>query len=169
MLIHPSKRMSNVVSTVSRMFGLVLNEREKDSESKTGTRLLLAGPNSSGKTSLLFEYAVSYAEQEETVLFTAPKPISRLPLFVNGRSQPKPGILKLINFVYLATYTDLINFFAKVHLSETRTSLHGRPKHVLIDDFDSYFQEECSRTEETNRIAKCLAYIVDAVEYFSER
>ena len=164
-LIDLFNSMSDVVSTVSRLFRSILSGGEKGSNEPT--RLLLAGPVSSGKTSLLFEYAISYAERGEAVLFIAPKPISRLPLFVNGRSQPKAGTLKLINFVYLPTSTEFIDFFSRVHLSRNRSS-YGRPKHLLIDDFDSYFQEKCPRTEDTTRIAKCLAYIIDAVEYFSK-
>ena len=130
---------------------------------------MLFGPSSCGKTSLLFEYAFNCAEKGDYVLFIVPKPLMRLPLFVNERKQPDAMVLKRINMVYLANCDELTDYFANVHLDKVRNSPIGRTRHVLIDDFHSYFREKGSRTEDTNRLAKCMAYIIDAAEFWSKR
>ena len=129
---------------------------------------VLSGPRSSGKTSLLFEYAFRCAEGGDTVLYIAPKPLTRLPLLVNGRVQPNSEVLKRINMIYLSSFDELINYFSNVHLEKIRSSPQGRSRHLLIDDFDRYFQEKGTRTEETSRLAKCMAYIIDALDFWSK-
>lgn len=129
---------------------------------------MLVGPNSCGKTSLLFEHAITCAENGDSVVFIAPETFTKLPLFVNERKQPSTGVLKRINMVYLANYVELIEYFASGHVDNSRNPQVGYSRHVLVDDFDWYFQEKKTRTEDTNRLATCMAYMVDALKFWSK-
>ncbi|XP_028405640.1 uncharacterized protein LOC114528216 [Dendronephthya gigantea] len=129
---------------------------------------VLAGPKSCGKTSLLFEHAITCAENGDSVLFIAPKVFTKLPLFVNGRKQPSTVVLERIYIVYLANYVELIEYFASAHLDRSQNPRVVYSRHVLIDDFDWYFQEKKTRTEDTNRLAKCMAYMIDALKFWSK-
>ena len=166
--------MANNGSCLTKLLRLSLGKKyeEKLSPSnESGTLVkgqVLGGPNSCGKTSLLFEYAVNCAEKSDYVLFIAPKPLTKLPVFVNRRKQPNSIVLKRINMVYLANYAELTNYFANAHLEKVRNSPVGKTRHVLIDDFDWYFQEKGTRTEDITRFAKCLAYIIDAITFWSK-
>ena len=129
---------------------------------------VVCGPSSCGKTSLLFEYAFSCAENEDYVLFVSPKPLVKLPLFVNGRTQPNSVVLKRINIAYLGNYVELTEYFANAHLDRIKNSSLGKTRHVLIDDFDWYFREKGTWTQDITRFAECFAYIVDAIEFWSK-
>ena len=82
--------------------------------------------------------------------------------------KPNAMVLKRINIVYLASYVELIAYFANAHVDKTRNSPVGRTRHVLIDDFDWYIREKGTKTEDTIRVAKCLAYIIDAIKFWSK-
>ena len=162
--------MVSSASCLSKLLKLPLGgQYEENLSSNQNARVVkgqvLGGPNSCGKTSLLFEYAFKCAEKGDYVLFIAPKPLTKLPLFVNGRKQPNSIVLKRINMAYLANYTELTSYFASVHHEGRNVA---RTRHVLIDDFDWYFKERGTRTEDINRFAKCLAYIIDAITFWSK-
>jgi hypothetical protein len=89
-------------------------------------------------------------------------------LFVNERTQPDSPVLKRINIAYLRSYVELTEYFANAHVEKISKSSLGKTRHVLIDDFDWYFREKGTRTEDITRVAKCLAYVVDAVEFWSK-
>lgn len=59
---------------------------------------------SSGKTSLLFQHAISCAEQGQRVLFLSPSPLKQLPLLSSDykQSQPHPSTLERIHLRYAA-------------------------------------------------------------------
>ena len=163
--------MADTACCLSKLLRLSARRKFNENLSHKNGRVeghLLGGPSMCGKTSFLFEYAFNCAENGDYVLLIAPKPFTKLPLFINGRWQPNPMVLERINIVYLANYMELTAYFANAHLGKIRDSSLGKAGHVLIDDFDWYFREKSSRADNITRLAKCLTYIVDAIEFWSK-
>lgn len=131
-------------------------------------RILLVGPSSCGKSSLLFEYAIHCAEKGDFVLFISPKPILKLPLFVNGRTLPNVAVLKRINMLNLANVEELVEYFSNIHLDGQRKLTVNKTRHVIIDHFGEYFMTKGRQMTEATCAATCLAYIVDALEFWSK-
>ena len=55
----------------------------------------------SGKTSLLFQHAISRAEQGQKVLFVSPSPLEQLPLLCSDQDKPRPSVLERIHLKYI--------------------------------------------------------------------
>lgn len=119
-------------------------------------KILLCGPPEVGKTSLLFETALSYADEGKHVLFICPKKLSKLPLLAHGRTQPSSGTLKNIQMVYLGTKEEFLNYMASIHMSTARVS-HA----IIVDNIDAYFPANM-RNEDLSLVAKIFALTVDA-------
>ena len=119
-------------------------------------KILLCGPASSGKTSLLFELALSFADEGKHVLYICPKKFSKLPLLAHGRAQPASGTLKYIQIIYLETREDFLNYMASVHFSTSRLF-----SALIVDDVNAYFPATI-RNEDLSLVAKVFALTVDA-------
>ena len=119
-------------------------------------RIMLCGPPASGKTSLLFELALSFAEEEKHVLYICPKKLSTLPLLANGRTQPSSETLRLIQMVYLETKEDYLNYIASIHFSTSR-----KFSSIIVDDLSAYLPATI-RNEDFSSVAKLFALTVDA-------
>ena len=119
-------------------------------------KILLCGPPEVGKTSLLFETALSFADEGKHVLFICRKKLSKLPLLAHGRTQPSSVTLKNIQMVYLETKEEFLNYMASIHMSTARVS-HA----IIVDNIDAYFPANM-RNEDLSLVAKIFALTVDA-------
>lgn len=128
-----------------------------DSRKTSGLdKFMLCGPLSSGKTSLLFELALSLADEEKHVLYVCPKKFSKLPLLAHGRPQPSSGTLNYIQMVYLETREEFLKYMACIHFSTSRLFTA-----VIVDDISGYFPATI-RNEDLSLVAKVFALTVDA-------
>jgi len=154
---------------LSRLFGInqpfepTENAKEStssllfDSRKTSGfDKILLCGPASSGRTSLLFELALTFADDEKHVLFICPKKFSKLPLLAHGRTQPTSGTLNYIQMVYLETREEFLNYMASIHFSTSRLF-----SAVIVDDISTYLPATI-RNEDLSVVAKVFALTVDA-------
>ena len=128
-------------------------------EAFNSTKLLLCGPPSCGKTSLLFELALSFAEEGKHVLFVCPRKLERLPLRVSGRARPTSQTLKFIRMVYLEERAEFLKFMASIHVA-TQELFHA----VLVDGIDHFFGG-AAKSQELSFIARVLAYTADAFAF----
>lgn len=128
-----------------------------DSKAASGfDKIMLCGPPESGKTSLLFELALSFADEEKHVLYICPKKVSKLPLLATGRTQPASGTLKYIQMVYLETKEEFLNYMASIHFSTSRVF-----STIIVDDINVYFPATI-KNEDLPVLAKIFALTVDA-------
>lgn len=119
-------------------------------------KIMLFAPPESGKTSLLFELALSFADEEKHVLYICPKKVSKLPMLAPGRAQPASGTLKYIQMVYLESREEFLNYMASIHFSTSRVF-----NSIIVDDINEYFPETI-RNEDLPAVAKIFALTVDA-------
>lgn len=128
-----------------------------DSKAASGfDKIMICGPPESGKTSLLFELALSFADEEKHVLYICPKKVSKLPLLVPGRTQPASDTLKYIQMVYLETREEFLNYMASIHFSTSRVF-----NAIIVDDINVYFPTTI-KNEDLSVVAKIFALTVDA-------
>lgn len=156
---------------LSRLFGITQPfEREITEKAEESTssllfdsrktcgldKVMLCGSAASGKTSLLFELALSFADEEKHVLYVCPQKFSKLPLLAHGRTQPTSGTLNYIQMVYLETREEFLNYMASIHFSTSRQF-----SAIIIDDINAYFPATI-RNEDLSVVAKVFALTMDA-------
>lgn len=128
-----------------------------DTKNRCGfERVMLYGPELSGKTSLLFELAMSFADEGKHVLYISPKKISKLPLLAHGRTQPTSVTLNYIQVVYLETREEYLNYMASIHFSTSR------PFSAVIIDGINAFVPSTIKKEDLSSVAKVFALTVDS-------
>ena len=150
---------------LSRIFGINQSKTQEstssllfDSRKTSGfDKIMLCGPSSSGKTSLLFELASSFADEEKHVLYISSRKFSKLPLLAHGRPQPASSTLNYIQMVYLETREEFLKYMACIHFSTSRLFTA-----VIVDDINNAYFPGTIRNEELSLVAKVLALTVDA-------
>ena len=120
------------------------------------TKFLICGPQSCGKTSLMFELALSFADEGKHVIFVSPRKPERLPLKVSARTTPTNQTLKLIQMVYIEDREEFLKYMATIHTTQKLAHI------ILVDGIDQFYGEVSSRNQEMAVIAKVLAFTVDA-------
>ncbi|XP_077326500.1 ATPase SWSAP1 [Lithobates pipiens] len=105
-----------------------------------GVPVLLQGPPSSGKSSLLFMAAVLAAEEGVgPVVFLSRESLQEVPR--GGRAARDPLILKKIRFVYPPSLRDLLHFFSSLHAASPFPSL------ILLYGMERYLPSTGSLTD----------------------
>ena len=122
-------------------------------------RYLVCGPKSCGRTSLLFEVAFQYAENEKNVLFISNKKFDSLPCLFSSRSQPSASILKRIKIFYTPTPVDFLKLLAGIHSEDDLVY-----DLLLVDNLDEIYNQNLK--EALKAAAKLCAFLFDAVHYF---
>ncbi|XP_071700596.1 uncharacterized protein [Rutidosis leptorrhynchoides] len=105
------------------------------------TIMLLSGPPSSGKTSLLFQFAFnsvvnSTDDDDKSVVFICnPRKLDTNPPFLSKGIDSSSDVFNRIQMKYVEDEEGINKFFAAFHM-------HDRfPVLVIIDDFGEYFDE----------------------------
>jgi len=122
---------------------------------------LLAGPPQSCKTSLLFQYACSYAQESREVIFICSKKKIQhtLPMFLSG-VQPSSSVLQRIKMKYIDDDKTLRSYMAKIHL------LTQQPELIIVDDLSTFFSAYHGN-DRPGLMAKTLAFLKEATDYSS--
>eukprot|EP00026_Physarum_polycephalum_P010027 Phypoly_transcript_10171.p1 GENE.Phypoly_transcript_10171~~Phypoly_transcript_10171.p1 ORF type:complete len:222 (+),score=25.68 Phypoly_transcript_10171:121-786(+) len=118
---------------------------------------IICGPARSGKTSMLFAYAYSYAQENRSVTFICSKKKiqNTLPIFPTG-VVPSPEILEKIHMKYIEDDKSLRNYFANIHM------FPQVPELIVIDDMANFFG---GISQSAVPLAKSLAFAKEAVSY----
>ncbi|KAE9593470.1 hypothetical protein Lal_00029429 [Lupinus albus] len=152
------------------MFFLTLREREKLQQIKNHSNsnlLLLCGPPSSGKTSLLFQFAFNVAtlHSNSTVIFICnPHSFHSKPPFLSQGIDPSSHLFHRIQIKYLNDDQDIRNYFSAFHLH------HTLPAAVLIDDFGLFFHNNNGGGGGRDlAMAKTLALCHNAITYANQK
>ncbi|KAB2045374.1 hypothetical protein ES319_D01G157200v1 [Gossypium barbadense] len=121
---------------------------------------LLSGPPSSGKTSLLFQFAVNSASQcsnvNSKVLFICSRRrLETKPPYLAQGIDPGCEIFKRIKMKYINDDDDegIKNYFAAFHLKDTF------PIAVVVDDFGDFFHERSCQERYGNPRGRDLAMV----------
>jgi len=137
-----------------RLFGL---HEDQQQDVQYGLDIaLICGPSRSGKTSMLFQYAYSYAQEGRNVVFICSKKKIQ-----NALPLPTPAstfsqtVLDKIHMKYIEDDKTLRNYMASIHLfPET-------PELIVIDDLSSFFGAAVQAVS----LAKTLAFLKEAGKY----
>ncbi|XP_024023718.1 uncharacterized protein LOC21396334 isoform X2 [Morus notabilis] len=131
---------------VERFFST--RQMEDRSHSHSHPIMLLSGPPSSGKTSLLFQYAYNSATQtsfsHQNVLFICNRR--------NLESNP-PFLSQHIQMKYVEDDEGIKRYFAAFHLHNTL------PSTIIIDDFGDFFDERSCQERYGNSRGRELAMV----------
>ena len=129
-----------------------------------GPRCAVCGPPRSGKTSLLFHYALRVAEAGETVLFVAARDkITRQPPLLPAGVSIEDARLERIKMKYLATRRDLLTVLSGIHM------LEEAPGAIVIDDLHAYLGEGGGGEGGRKALVQLLGYLHEASEFLSSK
>ncbi|XP_066597031.1 uncharacterized protein [Prorops nasuta] len=121
---------------------------------------LFCGPKELSK-SFAFEAAIYWANEGRNVLYVAPTSLECLPPSCHDRSNPAPATFRLMRFMYLTDYEDLIKQFSQLHTFATLPSI------LIIDDLDHYLHKQNVKEEFNMHAAKTCALIFDTMSSIS--
>jgi len=140
---------------ISRLFAAPITQKEDVHYDVD--MALICGPARSCKTSMLFSYALSYAQENRPVTFICSKKKiqNTLPIFPTGVA-PSPELLDNIQMKYIEDDNALRNYFANIHM------FSQVPELILIDDLANFFG---GIAQSAVPLAKSLAFIKEAVTY----
>ncbi|XP_052244327.1 uncharacterized protein LOC127853670 isoform X1 [Dreissena polymorpha] len=127
------------------------------------TPLVIMGEQNCGKTVLLFQAGVAYANQDYHVTAISRSPLSRMPLSVHGMIRPEAaGMLQTLTFLYMSKVSDLVAYCATLH---TKPVL---PDVLIVDDLDFYFNQLTEPSVEAGSARLC-ALLVDAAHFIKQK
>lgn len=119
--------------------------------------LLLSGPPSSGKSSLLFQFAYNSAVSTTTssvVFLCNRRKLEANPPFLSQGIDPSSQVFQRIQIKYVDDDEGIKNYFAAFHLQHPTF-----PLSVIIDDFADFFDERNCQDKYTNPRGRDLAMI----------
>ncbi|XP_004505580.1 uncharacterized protein [Cicer arietinum] len=137
--------------------------------------LLLSGPPSSGKTSLLFQFAFNIAAHDSNstnpnVLFICNRHrLDFKPPFLSQGIDPSSNVFHRIRIKYVNDEEDIRNYFAAFHLHDKL------PDAVVIDDFGDLFDNRVCQQRYSNprgrdlAMVKSLALCHNAINYANQK
>ncbi|KAG6783062.1 hypothetical protein NC652_009410 [Populus alba x Populus x berolinensis] len=127
------------------------------SQSQSHPFMLLSGPPSCGKTSLLFQFAYNVAleaEDDRKVVFICHRSrIESAPPFLSQGIQPSSDIFKRIQMKYVEDDEGIKKYFSAFHLHDTF------PLSVVVDDFGDFFYERKCQERYGNPRGRDLALV----------
>ncbi|XP_071926897.1 uncharacterized protein [Coffea arabica] len=119
--------------------------------------LLLSGPPSSGKSSLLFQFAYNSAfstTSSSAVFLCNRRKLDTCPPFLSQGIDPSSEVFQRIQIKYVDDDEGIKNYFAAFHLQHPTF-----PLSVIIDDFADFFDERNCQDKYTNPRGRDLAMI----------
>lgn len=123
--------------------------------------MLLSGPPSCGKTSLLFQFAYNSATEEETqkivsgdvVFICSRRRLETNPPFLSQDVDASSDFFKRIQMKYVEDDEGIKKYFAAFHLHPTF------PSTIVIDDFGDFFDERNCKERYGNSRGRELAMV----------
>ncbi|RUS91815.1 hypothetical protein EGW08_000386 [Elysia chlorotica] len=132
----------------------------KEIEASDCSKLVIIGPDTADKTSLVFQAAVSAASIGQNVTHICTHPIKRLPAPIHGMPLPEPSIMKNVDFLYLEESSELISWFANVHI------MSELPDLIIVEDVLTYASHLNDNLLEKS-LARLCATMVDAAAWIA--
>lgn len=133
--------------------------------------MLLTGPPSSGKTSLLFQFAfnsVVNSDDKSVVFICSRRKLGTKPPFLSQGIDPSSHVFDRIQMKYVEDEEGINKFFAAFHMHDTFPVL------VIIDDLGEFFDERnCQQRYRSPRgrelaIARTLALCCNAINHAND-
>ncbi|GKA93813.1 hypothetical protein Tco_0815799 [Tanacetum coccineum] len=132
--------------------------------------MLLSGPPSSGKTSLLFQFAFNYIlnTNHDVVFISTPQRLHTKPPFLSKGIDPASHFFDRIHIKYVEDEEGINKFFAAFHMHDTFPGL------VVIDDLGDFFDERnCQQRYHSPRgrelaIVRTLSLCRNAISHANE-
>lgn len=133
--------------------------------------LLLSGPPSSGKTSLLFQFAINSATASDgnVVFICNRRKLETKPPYLAQGIDPSSNGIHRIHMKYIDDDEGIKKYFAAFHMHDPA------PVSVIIDDFADFFdQGNCQERYNNNRgrdlaMVRVLALCRNAILYANEK
>lgn len=133
--------------------------------------LLLSGPPSSGKTSLVFQFAINAATGSDgnVVFICNRRKLESKPPYLAQGIDPSPQVIHRIQMKYIDNEEGIKKYFAAFHMHDPA------PVSVIIDDFADFFDEgNCQERYNNTRgrdlaMVRVLALCRNAILYANEK
>ncbi|KAK2634796.1 hypothetical protein Ddye_029588 [Dipteronia dyeriana] len=116
---------------------------------------LLSGPPSSGKTSLLFQFAFNCASSEnvKVVFICKKRRLESKPPYISQGIDPSSDVFQRIQMKYVDDDEGIRKYFAAFHLYDEF------PIAVIVDDFGDFFHERSCQERYANPRGRDLAMV----------
>ncbi|XLS50019.1 hypothetical protein HN51_010696 [Arachis hypogaea] len=147
-------------------------QNQSNTNTNNNNLVLLSGPPSSGKTSLIFQFAFNVAlhSSNSNVIFICNRHrFDSKPPFLSQGIDPSSDVFHRIQMKYVNDDQDIRNFFAAFHLFDTL------PAALVIDDFGHFFDNKsCQQRYSNSRgrelaMVKTLALCHNAITYANQK
>ncbi|KAK4370958.1 hypothetical protein RND71_010433 [Anisodus tanguticus] len=133
--------------------------------------LLLSGPPSSGKTSLVFQFAINSATASDgnVVFICNRRKLESKPPYLAQGIDPSSDVIHRIQMKYIEGEEGIKKYFAAFHMHDPA------PVSVIIDDFADFFdQGNCQERYNNSRgrdlaMVRVLALCLNAIMYANEK
>ncbi|XP_071941172.1 ATPase SWSAP1-like [Antedon mediterranea] len=141
-----------------------INQKDNISISNVITcdRCLLVGSPGSGKTSLLFQCALSCSMEGSNVTLITPYKLKTMPLLIEGAKQPDHNVMKRVHIMYLQDRTSLLRYLSSLHTKSPLSHV------ILINKLDYYTNQE-QVTDRTAVTSEICAYLLDAICFLQSK
>ncbi|CAH9132529.1 unnamed protein product [Cuscuta epithymum] len=112
-------------------------DNNRSCRDRSDSVILLSGPPSSGKTSLLFQYALNAAmgSGSAVVFISNRQKLEAKPPFLSQGVEPSSDIFQRIHMKYIDNEEGIKKYFAAFHVHDEI------PVSVIIDDFADFFDD----------------------------
>ncbi|XP_051116495.1 uncharacterized protein LOC127241475 isoform X2 [Andrographis paniculata] len=129
--------------------------RHRTPRTQSDPIVLLSGPPSSGKTSLLFQFALNTLAEGggSVVILCNRRKLEANPPFLSQGVDPSSDIFRRIQMKYVDDDEGIKKYFAAFHLH------HSFPASVIIDDFGDFFDERNCQKRYNNPRGRDLAMV----------
>ncbi|CAK9171908.1 unnamed protein product [Ilex paraguariensis] len=137
---------------VERFFSAV-GQMDFQPDQPSDSILLLSGPPSSGKSSLLFQFAFNSSLSGAVVFLCNRRRLETKPPYLSQGIDPSSDIFQRIQMKYLDDHEDIKKYFAAFHIHD------AFPLSIIIDDFGDFFDDRNCQERYNNPRGKDLAMI----------
>ncbi|XP_010245976.1 PREDICTED: uncharacterized protein LOC104589374 [Nelumbo nucifera] len=160
---------------VERFFFLSTKQQiEKEKECSNSQMMLLSGPPSCGKTSLLFQFAFNSAysssAHRHVVFICNRRRLESKPPYLSQGIDASSDVFNRIRMKYVEDYEGINKYLAGFHLHQLGTY----PTAVVIDDFGDFFDDKNCKERLGNprgrdlAMVRTLALCRDAIAHANE-